>query len=152
MTIDRDELKRREAALDETLKREEENNILNANAVSLFAAEAQAERTARQRAEANAAAIRALLRCAGCGKPATCHGVYEDGGVIGESCDDCCGHDNEYGLCTPILGSGAALLAELRAAEAERDAGDEIDDEEDAAQYEHDLDFANAALARKEKP
>lgn len=43
------------------LKREEENNLLNANAVSLFAAEAQTERAARQQAEADRDSLRQRL-------------------------------------------------------------------------------------------
>jgi hypothetical protein len=41
-------------------------------------------------------------RCAICGKPATCHGKYEEDTEESFACDDCCGHGNEDGYCDPV--------------------------------------------------
>jgi len=44
----------------------------------------------------------ASLSCAHCGKPATCIGRYESMTKEEPACDDCCGHGNEDGYCSPI--------------------------------------------------
>ena len=40
--------------------------------------------------------------CAICGKPATCLGSYEGAATDEYACDDCCGHGNEDGHCSPV--------------------------------------------------
>lgn len=45
----------------------------------------------------------ATLKCAHCGKPATCFGRYEDqSGPLEFACNECCGHGNEDGWCKRI--------------------------------------------------
>ena len=39
--------------------------------------------------------------CDFCGKPATCYGSYE-GAANAYACDDCCGHGQEDGKCSPV--------------------------------------------------
>lgn len=40
------------------------------------------------------------LKCAHCGKPAVCVGVYEDpDGLAQPACDLCCAHGGEDGYC-----------------------------------------------------
>lgn len=44
-------------------------------------------------------------RCAVCGAPASCFGVYEletPENRRAFACDECCGHGNEDGWCVPI--------------------------------------------------
>jgi hypothetical protein len=50
-------------------------------------------------------ATRAALShyCAICCQPATCLGAYEMAAVATPACDDCCGHANEDGACSPIV-------------------------------------------------
>lgn len=57
----------------------------------------------------------AILRCYACQKPATCNGTYEGSGVPGVyACDDCCGHGNEDGECTPIIPATDKVLVEQK--------------------------------------
>lgn len=57
-----------------------------------------------EKTQAEAAALRGLLKCSGgCGNPPTCYGSYEGGCVEGFCCDECCGHGNEDGWCKPIV-------------------------------------------------
>lgn len=48
-------------------------------------------------------------KCAICGTPPTCIGEYEtDTGIETYGCDDCCGHCNEDGHCTPVAAPSPA--------------------------------------------
>ena len=52
--------------------------------------------------------------CATCQRPASCVGVYEDPvGAPRYACDDCCGHGNEDGRCSPLAASPASGSTEL---------------------------------------
>lgn len=44
------------------------------------------------------------LACHICGAPAACLGNYADDRGEGDTfaCDDCCGHGNEDGYCSPV--------------------------------------------------
>ena len=53
----------------------------------------------------------ALVRCYACGGRATCVGAYEGQKVTEYCCDDCCGHGNEDGHCSPLEDVNAEPLA-----------------------------------------
>lgn len=54
------------------------------------------------------------LRCAICGKPATCVGRYEDMPEPGEpACDECCGHACEDGHCDQLYDEDGGLMQDV---------------------------------------
>lgn len=42
------------------------------------------------------------MKCCYCGNEAACVGAYEGDRIPEPSCDECCGHGNEDGVCWPI--------------------------------------------------
>jgi hypothetical protein len=69
-----------------------------------------------------AAAEQTHPKCAVCGKVAACMGSYESDQCWEYSCDECCGHGNEDGVCFPLSEIPAryhGLLTRVAALEAE---------------------------------